>query len=74
MVMYLYYLFLLYLYISHVLVGEANCVYEDAIHLVKEYYESKGVSLLTAYVCWGECKYREGVIKSSLLREVYLRE
>jgi hypothetical protein len=71
--MYLNYIFLLYLYTSHVLVGEANGVYEDAIHLVKEFYESKGISLLTAYVCWGECKYRAGVINSSLLIQDYLR-
>jgi hypothetical protein len=55
--MHLYYLFLLYLYASHVIGGEAKGVYEDTINLVKAFYESKGISLLTAYVCWGECKY-----------------
>jgi hypothetical protein len=55
-----------------VLGGKANGVYEDTINLVKKFYESKGVSLLTAYVCWGECKYRAGIIKSGLLIQDYL--
>jgi hypothetical protein len=65
--MHLYYVIILYFYTSHVLGVEAKAVYEDTIRLVKAFYESKGISLLTAYVCWGECKYVSRIFNSDPL-------
>ena len=37
--------------------GGTASVYESAISIVKQFYGHKNVSLVTAFICWGICKY-----------------
>jgi hypothetical protein len=43
--------------------GEATSHYEDTIHLVKAFYESKNVSILTACLCLGGCKQKATIFE-----------